>query len=146
MNLADNLRNVQERIARAAEESGRSAADVIIVAVTKTQPVGVIREAVALGLRHFGENRVQEALAKFAPPGEPGGEERIDRAGLTLHLIGPLQRNKARRAAAFFDRLNSVDRIELVEALERARAELGGPSLPVLIEVNVSGEASKSGV
>jgi pyridoxal phosphate enzyme (YggS family) len=143
--LAHNLRIVQERIARAAEESGRTADAVTLVAVTKTHPVAVIEAARAAGLVHLGENRVQEAEEKFA---EPGGEVAgfVPRSGLILHLIGTLQRNKARRAATFFDRIDSVDRIDLVEALERHRAESGAPPLPVLIEVNVSGEASKSGV
>jgi pyridoxal phosphate enzyme (YggS family) len=145
--LAHNLRIVQERIARAAAASGRTAAAITLVAVTKTHPVAMIEAARALGLVHFGENRVQEAEAKFAhPDGKQAGLDLVPRAGLTLHLIGPLQRNKARRAATFFDLIDSVDRIEIVTGLERHRAAAGGPPLPVLIEVNVSGEASKSGV
>lgn len=143
--LAHNLRIVQERIARAAEASGRTAEAITLVAVTKTHPVAMIEAARALGLVHLGENRVQEAEEKFAAPdGVSAGL--VPRAGLILHLIGTLQRNKARRAAAFFDRIDSVDSADLVAALERHRAEAGGDPLPVLIEVNVSGEASKSGV
>jgi pyridoxal phosphate enzyme (YggS family) len=143
--LAHNLRVVRERIARAAEASGRTAEAITLVAVTKTHPVAVITAARALGLVHLGENRVQEAEDKFAAPGA-GAAGVVARPGLILHLIGTLQRNKARRAATFFDAIDSVDRIDLVEALERVRAGAGGPPLPVLIEVNVSGEASKSGV
>ncbi|HET7078262.1 MAG TPA: YggS family pyridoxal phosphate-dependent enzyme [Chloroflexia bacterium] len=148
------LAAIRERIARAAERAGRDPATVTLIAVTKTQPITRIAEAIALGVRDFGENRVQEALAKFAPPGgpaggahSPDGEALIPRTGLTLHLIGTLQRNKARRAAAFFDTIQSVDRLDLVADLERHRAmdAPDRPPLPVLIEVNISGEAAKTG-
>ena len=143
--LAHNLRVVRERIAHAAEASGRAADAVTVVAVTKTHPVAMIAAARARGLVHLGENRVQEAEDKFAAPGADTAGV-VARPGLILHLIGTLQRNKARRAATFFDAIDSVDRLDLVEALERVQAEAGGPPLPVLIEVNVSGETSKSGV
>ena len=143
--LAHNLRVVRERIARAAEASGRAADAITLVAVTKTHPVAMIEAARALGLVHLGENRVQEAEEKFAGQQGAASAGLVSRSGLMLHLIGTLQRNKARRAATFFDAIDSVDRVDLVEALERHRAEAGGPPLPVLIEVNVSGEASKSG-
>ena len=143
--LAHNLQEVQERIARAAERAGRMPGAITIIAVTKTHPVAVIGAAVAVGLTHLGENRVQEALEKFAAPGEDAAD-RAPRAGVTLHLIGSLQRNKANKAAEFFDAIDSVDRVELAEALERRRAAGNDPPLPVLIEVNVSGEARKSGV
>ena len=151
--LAAALAAIRERMARAAERAGRDPATVTLIAVTKTQPHARVAEAVALGVRDFGENRVQEALAKFAAPdhGAPSGAgdgDLIPRAGLTLHLIGTLQRNKARRAAAFFDAIQSVDRIDLAADLERHRTADAPdrPPLPVLIEVNISGEASKSGV
>jgi uncharacterized pyridoxal phosphate-containing UPF0001 family protein len=102
--IASNLERVSERIARAAERSGRAASDVTLVAVTKTVPPDRILEAIAAGVTHLGENRVQEAEAKYAPGGP------VPRAGLTLHMIGTLQRNKARRAAALFDRVHTVDR------------------------------------
>ena len=144
--LAHNLQRVQERIATAARQAGRDPATITLIAVTKTQPAALIKEVVALGLTHCGENRVQEAGEKFAGREEDGSPAQVARPGLTLHLIGPLQRNKAVRAAALFDSVDSVDRPELVAALDRARAATGGPPLPVLLEVNVSGEASKSGV
>jgi pyridoxal phosphate enzyme (YggS family) len=144
---------MRARMERAAARAGRDPATVTLIAVTKTQPLARIAEAVALGVRDFGENRVQEALARFAPPDDgaapaPDGGDLIPRSGLTLHLIGTLQRNKARRAAVFFDTIQSVDRIDLVADLERHRATDAAdrPPLPVLIEVNISGEASKTGV
>jgi len=151
--LAAALAAIRERIARAAERAGRDPATVTLIAVTKTQPPARITEAAALGVRDFGENRVQEALAKFAPPGDAAGTlpsdgaDLIPRSGLTLHLIGTLQRNKARRAAGFFDTIQSVDRIDLLADLERHRAmdATDRPPLPVLIEVNISGEAAKTG-
>jgi PLP dependent protein len=133
--VAANLERVNERIARAAERSGRTASDVTLVAVTKTVPPERILEAVEAGITHLGENRVQEADAKY---GEGGP---IPRAGLTLHMIGTLQRNKARRAAALFDWVQLVDRPELAAALDSAAHR----PLPVLLEVNLTGEASKSG-
>ncbi|HET9495285.1 MAG TPA: YggS family pyridoxal phosphate-dependent enzyme [Chloroflexia bacterium] len=133
--VAANLERVSERIARAAERSGRLPSDVILVAVTKTVATERILEAIAAGVTHFGENRVQEAEAKYGPGGIP-------REGLTLHMIGTLQRNKARRAAALFDWVQSVDRPEIARALDSAAAK----PLPVLLEVNLTGEPSKSGV
>src|SRR3954468_23415419 len=115
--LAERLAAVQERIADAAESVGRDPASVTLIAVTKTFPVARIAEALALGLTQLGENRVQEAQEKFAPPAgdadTPGAAAvpQIARAGLMLHLIGTLQRNKARRAATFFDMIQSVDRL-----------------------------------
>jgi pyridoxal phosphate enzyme (YggS family) len=152
--FAANLEIVRGRIAIAAADSGRSPGDVTLIAVTKTVEVARIREAMEAGLGHFGENRVQEALAKFAGPALTSqadivGEEKVERDGMTLHMIGSLQRNKARAAVSLFDVIHSVDRVELAEALEKEvalRHGTGGVAFPVLIEVNVTGEASKSGV
>src|SRR4051812_3529545 len=105
--LADNLAAVRERVARAAARAGREVGDITIVAVSKTHPRAVVDEALGCGLRVFGENRVQEALEKFPLVGE--------RQGVELHLIGSLQRNKARRAAGFFDMIQSLDRVELAQ-------------------------------
>ncbi len=126
---------VRERIARAAERVGRRPEEVTLVAVAKTLPLAVVQQAYAAGLTHLGENRVQEALAKYAE---------FRPADLTLHLVGHLQRNKARKAAQLFDVIHSLDSLGLAEALAVARA--GGPPLPVLVEVNVAGEESKAGV
>jgi PLP dependent protein len=134
--LRDRLAAVRERIARAAERAGRGAQAVTLVGVTKTVPADVMVEAVALGLADLGENRVQEAESKIAAVG---------RTRVRWHLVGHLQRNKAGRAVALFDRVHGVDDLELADALGR-RAAAAGRVLPVLIEVNVSGEASKFGV
>lgn len=107
-----------------------------LVAVTKTVPAEVVAAAVGEGLTDLGENRVQEAESKVASVG---------RDGVRWHLIGHLQSNKAGRAVALFDRVHSVDDAEIAEALAR-RAVAAGRTLPVLIEVNVSGEATKFGV
>jgi pyridoxal phosphate enzyme (YggS family) len=134
--VAANLERVSERIARAAERSGRTPSDVTLVAVTKTVSPERVMEAMAAGVTHLGENRVQEAEVKFAPGGP------IPRAELTLHMIGTLQRNKARRAAALFDWVQSLDRPELAASLDSAAVK----PLPVLLEVNLTGEPSKSGI
>jgi pyridoxal phosphate enzyme (YggS family) len=134
--VAANLERVTERIARAAERSGRTPSDVTLVAVTKTVPPERIIQAIAAGVTHLGENRVQEAEVKFGPSG------RIPRSDVTLHMIGTLQRNKARRAAALFDWVQSLDRPELAAALDSAAVK----PLPVLLEVNLTGEPSKSGI
>ncbi len=146
--ITDNVARVRERIARAAERAGRSGDDVTLVAVTKTQPVDRILQAVEAGVAVFGENRVQEAIAKFAGRAtEAQDGNLVPRDGISLHMIGTLQRNKARHAARHFDCIHSVDSVELAHALDVAAGrERGGEALPVLLEVNVTGEASKSGV
>lgn len=142
-----NLEAVRERIARAAERSGRYAADVTLIGVTKTLPPEQIQSAIEDGITHIGENRVQEAESKFSYPRVDHQSEQVGRENVTLHLIGALQRNKAKKAAALFDCVQSVDRIELAEALNRAvGTSLKNRILPVLLEVNCSNEAGKSGV
>jgi len=134
--IAENLREVEDRIARAAEKSGRRVEEIRLVAVTKTQSVEAIREAVAAGAREVGENYVQEAEAKLpALAGEP----------VVRHFIGHLQKNKSGKAVALFDLVQTVDSAELAQALGR-RALGVNKLLDVLIEVNISGEASKFGV
>jgi pyridoxal phosphate enzyme (YggS family) len=120
--------------------------DVALVVVTKTVPVERIREAVEAGVTHIGENRVQEAEAKFVAHGSAHAEGKVGRQGLTLHMIGSLQRNKAKRAAELFDWVQSVDRVELLPVLDRAACELGRGALPLLLEVNTTSEPAKSGV
>jgi len=123
-------------MARAAERAGRRADEIILVAVSKTFPAEAMRAAYEAGLRHFGENRVQEFEAK-----QPA------LAGLdaTWHLIGHLQSNKARRAAHLFDRVDSVDSPSLAQKLDSAAAA-EGKRIPILIEVRAGDEPSKSGV
>ncbi len=134
--IAGNLEQVRATIAAAAGRAGRDPAGVAIVAVTKSFPAEVVRAAAAAGLSDIGENRVQEARAKrdLLP----------DVAGLRWHLVGHLQRNKAGIAVGLFDVIHSLDSLELAEVLAR-RAQALGRVLPVLIEVNVGGEASKYG-
>ena len=135
--LGERIARVRERIAGAARRAGRSPDEVTLVAVCKTVGRAEVDEAYHAGLRHFGENRVQEARAKFAA-GRP--------EDLTLHLIGTLQTNKAKDAVRLFDIVHSVDRPAVVEALaKRAAQAASGRRVPVLIEVNVAGEESKQG-
>ncbi len=132
--IAANLQRVQERIASAAKRVGRDPAEVILVAVSKTHPPATIRAAYELGLRHFGENRVEEAVGKIdALPQD-----------ITWHMVGHLQSRKAALAVKLFDIVHSVDSVKLARRLDRFCTE-EGRTMPVLLEVNVSGEASKYG-
>ncbi len=135
MSIADNLKTVRTRIKAAARKGGRDAGDVTIVAVTKTVAPERIREAVASGVTCLGENRVQEAHDKIAAVGRDAQWD----------LIGHLQTNKASLAATLFDRVHSVDSERVAWALDRA-ARKEGRRLPVLLQVNLSGEESKFGV
>jgi PLP dependent protein len=134
--IAANISRVRERVVRAAQRAGRRAEDVTIVAVSKTFPAEAIRAAYDAGLRHFGENRVQEWESKRPV---------VAQLDATWHLIGHLQSNKSRRAAYLFHRIDSVDDLALAKRLDAAAAA-EGKSLPVLIEVRLSEEASKSGI
>lgn len=135
--LEKNLGDIRQRIAAAAQRSGRDASDIKLVAVTKTHPVEVLREALDAGISVFGENKVQEAEGKI---------EEIGRETAEWHLIGHLQSNKARRAVQLFDIIHSVDSLELAERLERICSEEGRDVLPVFVQVDLAGEATKSGV
>ncbi len=134
-NVADNLARLEERICAAAERAGRARSGIKLVAVTKTVSAERVNEAIDAGITAIGENRVQEARDKW--PFLKGEVER--------HLIGRLQRNKAGKAVELFDMVESVDRPALAEALSK-RALNAGRKLPILVEVNISGEASKAGV
>lgn len=134
--LVERIRQVRLQVAEAATRSGRSADDVTIIAVTKTVPVERIALAYELGLKVFGENRVQEARSKMAALQYPL---------IRWHLIGHLQTNKVARAVESFDLIHSVDSIHLAQALEHSAAARGR-TVAVLLQVNVSGEASKEGV
>jgi hypothetical protein len=135
MDIAANIAAVRARIAAAAARADRDAASVRLIAVAKTKPAEAVRAAVAAGVRDIGENYVQEALAKRAAVG----------GAVRWHLIGHLQRNKAARALEIFDLIHSVDNAALGAALAR-HAAARGMRARVLVEVNVGGEASKSGV
>src|SRR5262245_30900391 len=116
--IATRLAAVQERIAAAARRAGRPATEITLVGVTKTQPPDVVATGLAAGLAHLGENRVQEAEEKIAALA-------AERSGITWHLIGHLQRNKAKKAAALFDIVHSVDSVRLAAALDRYVIEQG---------------------
>ena len=137
MSIAQNIAQVQEKIAAAARRASRNPEEITLMAVSKTFPETSIREAHAAGLRVFGENRVQELAAKSATlAGLPGIE---------WHLIGHLQTNKAAKAAELFAAVDSVDSVRLAEKLNTAAASIG-KSLSVLVEINIGGEQAKSGV
>ncbi len=135
MGISENLSVIRQRIAAACARAGRRPEEVTAVAVTKTATVSEIREAFQSGIRHFGENRVQDAEEKLA------GLMDI-RPAFTFHMIGHLQSNKAALAAKLFDVVESVDSVKLARLLN---ARVAG-KLPVLIEVNVAGEVQKSGM
>lgn len=138
MSIAENLERVKEHISRAAGRTGRKADEITLIGVSKTHPAEAIQEAYAAGLRHFGENRVQEW------EGKRGGIADLD---ATWHLIGHLQSNKAGKAARIFHSVDSVDDFALAQKLARGSGEfLSGAKLRVLIEVHLGGEGSKSGV
>ncbi|HBU58429.1 MAG TPA: YggS family pyridoxal phosphate-dependent enzyme, partial [Verrucomicrobiales bacterium] len=134
VNIAENLAQIQQRISVACERSGRSPKEVQLVAVGKKFTAQVIKEAADCGLNVFGENRVQEAKIKI--PDCPGH--------LRWHFIGNLQTNKCKDAVALFDMLHAVDSLHLAEELNK-RCEQLAKVMPVLLEVNVSGEGSKHG-
>jgi pyridoxal phosphate enzyme (YggS family) len=134
VDIATNLRDVQWRIARACERSHRSPGEITLVVVTKEVGVSAIRAAFDCGVRDFGENRLQEAEDKIAQLSDL-------KPDVTWHMVGHLQSNKARAAVELFDIIHSIDSVKLAEILSR-RLER---SFPVLLQANVSGEATKSG-
>ena len=137
MNLSiDRLRTVQAQLSAAATACGRAPSSVALLAVSKRQSVDAIRALVTAGQRAFGENYLQEALPKI---------DALEGSGLEWHFIGRIQRNKTRDIAVRFDWVHTIDRLEIAERLSRQRPPERAP-LQCLIEVNVSGEASKGGV
>src|SRR5437764_6933447 len=135
--LAMRIEKIRRAIATAATRAHRSADDVTLVAVSKTHPADEVREAIAAGQVDFGENRVQEAESKIPEVG---------RHAARWHLIGHLQSNKARRAVELFDVIHSLDSVALAQRLDRMCAELNRQELPVMIQVDLGREATKSGV
>jgi hypothetical protein len=136
--ISENLRQVRSRLAQACGAAHRGVDDVTLLAVSKTCPADAVRQAHAAGQRAFGENYVQEALDKIAALADLRSE-------LQWHLIGPLQSNKTRAVAEAFDWVHAVDRLKIAERFSAQRpAHL--PPLNICLQVNVSGEASKSGV
>jgi pyridoxal phosphate enzyme (YggS family) len=134
----ENLLRIQERVSAALHRAGRSPEDITLIGVSKTHPAEAIRAAYEAGVRHFGENRVQEWEGKRAALAD---------LQATWHLIGHLQSNKAARAARSFDYIDAIDDFSVAERVDRARAELAAPAkLRVLIEVHIAHEETKSGV
>ncbi len=134
--MAGRWAAVRERISASAQRAGRAAAEVKLIAVSKTHPAAVVREALAAGLRDFGENRVQEADEKI---------EQLKGGDARWHLIGHLQANKARRAVKLFDVIHTIDSAALVTRLERLCVEEQRPALPILAQVDLAGETTKAG-
>jgi len=137
--IADNIRQIQDNIAAACVRVGRSPSDVTLIAVSKTHPSEAVLEAVAAGLQHFGENRVEEGEAKV-----PAVKAQSP-VPLTWHMIGQIQGRKAKEVLPLFDRVHSVDSLKLAGKLSGLALE-AGKKLDVLLEVNVSGEESKYGL
>ena len=145
--LAESLERLEEAIRQACLRAGRARGDVELMAVSKTYPAATIAEAAALGLKLFGENRVQEFAAK-APELvslRTDGSNAASDVPIVVHLIGHLQSNKAARATELFDAVDSVDSVRLAERLNEAAGRLG-KHLPVLIEVKLSPEETKAGL
>jgi pyridoxal phosphate enzyme (YggS family) len=144
MGLAGNIARVQERIAAACARVGRAPSEVTLVAVSKTFPAEIVAEAYRLGLRDFGENRTEEAREKISNIKSPISNPQSPIPNPQWHLVGHLQSRKAAEAVALFDVIHSVDSIKLATKLSRLCIE-AGRVMPVLLECNVSGEASKYG-
>jgi len=134
MDIEQNLRSIQQRIEAACVRAGRTPSEVALLAVTKGHPPETVRAAAELGLTLFGENKIQEAKAKIP----------LCSSRLHWHMIGHLQSNKCRDAVHFFEMIQSIDSLSLAEEVNR-RADQGGKTIPVLLEVNAVGEASKFG-
>ena len=137
MGIAENIARIREQMAAAARRAGRNPDEVTLMAVTKTFPPDAIREAHAAGIRVFGENRVQEFAGKF--------EAVRDLDGAEWHMIGHLQSNKAGKAVELFGAVDSIDSVKLAERVDAA-ARAAGKNVDVLIEINMGGEETKSGI
>lgn len=136
-NLSENLAGVEKQIAQAARQAGRNASEIKLIAVSKTHPAAILREAIAAGARVFGENKVQEAEGKILEIGRENAE---------WHLIGHLQSNKSRKAVKLFDVIHTLDSVELAGRLNRICIEEKRENLRVLIQVDLAGEETKSGI
>ncbi|HNG95478.1 MAG TPA: YggS family pyridoxal phosphate-dependent enzyme [Acidobacteriota bacterium] len=134
--FSERLDAIQSRIHAACARAGRTSDDITLVAVSKTKPVEMLQEAFEAGVRHFGENRVQEAATKIP---------HLPKAGLTWHLIGHLQSNKAKSAVELFDVIHSVDSIALATRLNRLAGE-HNQRVPIFLQVHLGDEESKAGV
>src|SRR5262245_23069361 len=135
--LAVRLAAIRARVAAAAEKSGREPDKVRLIAISKTHPTAVVKQVIELGATDLGENRVQEAEAKITE---------IGRKHVRWHLVGHLQANKARRVVNLFDVIHSLDSVDLAQRLDRLCSEEARESLPVLIQVDLGHEETKSGI
>ena len=135
--LRENLAEVARKIEQAANKVGRNPAEIKLIAVSKTHPIEILQAAINVGATVFGENKVQEAEGKI---------EAIGRENVEWHLIGHLQKNKARKAVQIFDVIHTLDSIELARRLERICKEEQRESLSVLAQVDLANEATKNGV
>ena len=135
--LRDRFADVRNRIETTARACGRSPEEIKLVAITKTHSAETMKAAIDLGAKDFGENRVQEAEGKI---------HELGRDAARWHLVGHLQTNKARRAVSLFDVIHSLDSAGLAERLERLCAEEGRQSLDVLVQIDLGGEVTKSGI
>ncbi|HYO90302.1 MAG TPA: YggS family pyridoxal phosphate-dependent enzyme [Pyrinomonadaceae bacterium] len=135
--LRERLEEVRERVALSARRSGRRAEEITLIAVSKTHPAEVLRRAIEAGATDLGENRVQEAEAKILE---------IGRERVRWHLIGHLQSNKARKAVQLFELIHSLDSTELALKLNRLCGDEGRPALSVMIQVDLAGEETKTGI
>lgn len=139
MSIAENLGRVREQIESAAQRAGRPSSEITLVAVSKTFPVQAILEAYEVGARDIGENRVEEASEKI-----PAVNAALEKGKIRWHLIGHLQRRKARAAVTLFDIVQSVDTLRLAETMNRAAAE-HKKQIPILLQVNVGNDPNKFG-
>ncbi|HEX9423219.1 MAG TPA: YggS family pyridoxal phosphate-dependent enzyme [Pyrinomonadaceae bacterium] len=135
--LSERFTNVRKRIESAAIRCNRSSDQITLIAISKAHPVEVIRAGLALGIKDLGENRVQEAEGKI---------HEVGRAAARWHLVGHLQANKARRAVKLFDVIHSLDSVALAERLNHLCAAEGREELPVLIQIDLGGEETKTGI
>ncbi|WP_416776298.1 YggS family pyridoxal phosphate-dependent enzyme [Xenorhabdus budapestensis] len=136
-NIEQNLHDVRNHIILAAQKCGRSPEEITLLAVSKTKPVEAIAKAIATGQREFGENYVQEGVEKI--------QQFANHDDLVWHFIGPLQSNKSRLVAEHFDWCHTIDRLKIAQRLSEQRPKSMAP-LNVLIQINISGESSKSGI
>ena len=134
LDIESNIRALEQRIAGAAERAGRSPTEITLVTVTKTIDPPLIQQAFEAGIRHFGENRIQEASGKIE-------QLSILQPPPTWHMVGHLQTNKAKIAVGLFDVIQSIDSVKLAEVISRQTQH----NIPILIQVNVAGEATKGG-
>ena len=134
--LEENLRDIRQRVAQAAQSSGRTEKDIILLAATKTVPVEVINHGIHLGIDYIGENRVQELEEKY---------DRLDKENCQVHFIGHLQTNKVRQLIGKVSMIQSVDSMKLAQEISRQCVQRG-TSMDMLVEVNIGREENKSGV